>query len=139
MTPEQQLRELAAQGLSDPTIARRMGISARTVLRRRHRLGIGSEWTPPLAPHGTATRYGAPSNCRCLACTRANTEQQREWREAQQRATLPHARKAADPWTPDEDAQLLAADTTTAALARKLGRSYDATRKRRDRLRSGEA
>jgi hypothetical protein len=139
MTPDEQLRELVELGLSDPAIAARMGLSARTVLRRRHRLGIGSVWQPPKPPHGTPGRYGVPHRCRCRACTTANTEAQRAWREAQQRATLPHARNATDPWTPEEDAQLLDADATTAALARQLGRSYDATRKRRDRLRAQAA
>lgn len=135
MTPDEQLRELAGQGLSDPAIAKRMNVSARTILRRRHRLGIGSEWKPPLPPHGTARRYGAPHGCRCRQCNEANTQQAREWRAAQQRATEAHAVRVGEPWTADEDRQLLAADATTAALARKLGRSYDATRKRRDRLR----
>lgn len=135
MNAEQRLRQLAGQGMSDPEIAREFGVSARTVLRRRHALGIGSEWKPPLPPHGTSRRYDPPHKCRCRQCTDANTAEQREWRQAQKRATEPHASRLGEPWTADEDRQLLAADATTAALARKLGRSYDATRKRRDRLR----
>lgn len=138
MTPDEQLRELAAAGMSDPAIAARLGISARTVLRRRHRLGIGSEWQPPLPPHGTTTRYGKPHKCRCSACIRANTEAMRAWREAQQRVTLPHARNGSEPWTPAEDELLRNTRLSTAALARQLGRSYDATRKRRDRLRNAQ-
>lgn len=139
MSADDQLRELAAQGMSDPAIAERMGLSPRTVLRRRHTLGIGSTWSPPLPPHGTTTRYGKPHSCRCRSCLDANTAAMREWREAQQRVTVPHARKSSEPWTVDEDALLMGSDLSVAALARKLGRSYDATRKRRDRLRRQEA
>lgn len=136
MNPDDQLRELVAAGLSDPAIAARLGISARTVLRRRHRLGIGSAWKPPLPPHGTARRYGNPHRCRCRACREANTAEHREWAAAQQRVTR-GASNAGSPWTDAEDATIRAAspDVSTAALARELGRSYDATRKRRDRLR----
>jgi hypothetical protein len=136
VTPDEQLRQLASEGLSDPEIAELMHVSARTVLRHRHRLGIGSEWKPPLPPHGTERRYGKPHGCRCRACTDANTDAQRQWREAQQRATR-DARNYGEPWSASEDAQLrdAPAHITTAALARELGRSYDATRKRRERLR----
>lgn len=136
---ETRLRELVAQGLSDPAIAPQLGVSARTVLRWRHALGIGSEWVPPLPPHGTATRYQRPHRCRCVACRAANTAAMVEWREAQQRVTAPMARRSTEPWTAAEDAQLLDSDLTVAALARNLGRSYDATRKRRERLRNGTA
>lgn len=135
MNADDQLRELVELGLSDPAIADKLGLSARTILRRRHALGLGSQWAPPLPPHGTERRYGKPHKCRCRPCTDANTRAMQEWRDAQQRVTLPHARRAGDPWTAAEDEQLLAADRSTAALARELGRSYDATRKRRERLR----
>lgn len=139
MNNDDKLRELVAEGLSDPAIAAQLGLSARTILRRRHALGIGSEWAPPLPPHGTARRYGRPHKCRCRSCTKANTEAVREWRDAMQRVTTPHARKSAEPWTPADDQLLLDNELSTAALARELGRSYDATRKRRERLRAGKA
>jgi hypothetical protein len=138
VTPDEQLRQLVELGLSDPAIAERMRLSARTILRRRHRLGIGTQWAPPKPPHGTTTRYGKPHSCRCRACTDANTEAMRAWRDAQQRVTAPHARNGTEPWTAEDDAQLLASELSTAALARQLGRSYDATRKRRDRLRTAQ-
>jgi transposase len=140
VTPDDQLRQLAAQGLSDPEIADRLRVSARTVLRHRHRLGIGSAWKPPLPPHGTARRYGNPHRCRCRACCEANTDAQRVWREQQQRATR-QAVNYGEPWTDAEDAALRDAppELTTAQLARDLGRSYDATRKRRERLRAEAA
>lgn len=135
MSDADQLRQLAAAGMSDPDIAARLGVSPRTVLRRRHALGIGSEWAPPLPPHGTARRYGNPHKCRCRQCTDAATEEHRAWRAAQRRVTAPLAARSGRSWTPEEDALIRASDRTTAALARQLGRSYDATRKRRDRLR----
>jgi hypothetical protein len=113
-----------------------MNVSARTILRHRHRLGLGSEWVPPKPPHGTPSRYAKPHSCRCRECTRANTDAQREWRRAQQRVTQ-QAANYGEPWTEGEDIALREApdEMTTAALARELGRSYDATRKRRERLR----
>lgn len=133
---DERVRELAEQGMSDPAIARELGVSARTILRDRHRLGIGSEWMPTKPPHGTTTRYGAPHGCRCRECTRANSADHRAWREAHKRVTVA-SDNAGQPWTEAEDKWLTEAppSSTTAALARQLGRSYDATRKRRDKLR----
>lgn len=133
---ERQLRALVEQGLSDPAIGQATGLSGRTIMRHRHRLGIGTQWAPPLPPHGTARRYGNPHKCRCRACCEANTDAQRDWRQAQQRVTRAAANYGRA-WTPAEDAALrdAPAELTTAALARALGRSYDATRKRRERVR----
>lgn len=131
-----ELRALVAQGLSDPAIAARLNVTARTILRRRHALGIGTQWQPPLPPHGTVTRYGKPHKCRCRACTKANTEAQRDYRATMQGVTVPTAHATQRPWTPQEDAQLMDSTLSTAALARALGRSWDATRKRRERLRA---
>jgi len=61
MTREEQLavvREMAGRAVSDPKIARQLGVHPRTVLRIRQRHNIPSLWTPPTAERSTrgATR-----------------------------------------------------------------------------------
>ncbi|MDE9365470.1 helix-turn-helix domain-containing protein [Luteipulveratus sp. YIM 133132] len=121
---------LAAQGLSDREIGDALGCSSRTVLRHRVRHGIPSRWVAPLPEHGSRARY--VSGCSCAACRRANNAHTREYVASAQRLTAA-APRYAQPWTPDEDAQLLSA-RSVAATALALGRTYVACRVRRAKL-----
>lgn len=57
---------------------------------------------------------------------------------AMQEQTLETATRRFQPWTEDEDIELLASDLTSHELAAKLGRTYAATSVRRARLRKEE-
>lgn len=129
MTP---LARLAGAGLSDPEIAQRLGVSARTVLRHRKAQGIPSQRTPLQPSHGTLGRYR--QGCHEACCRPANADAARALREAYNRATMP--RRIGVRWTPAEDAQLLEGTGSLISRARALGRSYDAARRRLDQLRA---
>ncbi len=75
MTP---LEQLVDAGLSDPEVADRLGVSARTVLRRRKRAGLPSRWTPTPPSHGTEARYRR--GCTCTPCRAAHAAGQRAYR-----------------------------------------------------------
>lgn len=76
---EEGVRRLHALGMNDRPIARRLGISDRTVLRIRGRFGLPAVvlYRPP-APHGTPTRY-RHQGCRCDECRRANSDYCAQW------------------------------------------------------------
>lgn len=128
---EPDLQSMVAAGMSDPAIARALGVSSRTVLRRRIRLGLPSKWQPELAPHGTRAAYHR--GCRCDPCKAANAAAQREYVE-QLAGRVPTTDRARRPWTAEEDAVLLAGDGTLAQRAMRLGRTYAAAKRRLDRL-----
>lgn len=135
--PVVQLRELVAAGMSDPAIARRLGVSSRTVLRWRQREGLSSQWQPELPAHGTVARYHATKTrpgCHCDDCRAANTAAMRQY-VAQLRDRVPATERRSTSWTPADDAVLLAGDGTLADRARQLGRTYAAAKRRLDRLR----
>ncbi|MGW1127485.1 hypothetical protein [Streptomyces sp. NPDC002526] len=70
MSPDRvaRVRELAAAGQSDATIARELGVVPRTVLRARQAHNIPSTWRPTR----TGPEHGAPApykrGCRCGRC-----------------------------------------------------------------------
>lgn len=67
------VRRLHALGMNDKPIAKRLGISDRTVLRIRKLLGLAAnERQLPMPDHGQLPRYRR--GCRCPRCRRANTE-----------------------------------------------------------------
>jgi transposase len=132
------LAELVEAGLSDQQIADRLGLSARTVLRRRIRAGLESRWAPPTPPHGTIARYRSTSRrvgCRCAECRRANCAEQEQVRTTYQTMTRPHATRNRVRWTHDDDAYLIAHTGSATQAARHLGRTYAAVRKRLEHLR----
>lgn len=129
------LSRLVGDGLSDPEIADRLGVSARTVLRWRQRDGLPSLYARPVAPHGTEARYRA--RCRCSPCRAANAAAHARLRAAYD-ARLPAARNG-QPWTRSEDLVLLDDELGTLySRARRVGRSYSAARRRLDVLRRRE-
>lgn len=71
-------------GMSDPEIADYAGVSPRTVLRWRTRLGLPSRWAPERAEHGTDARYH--SGCRCTPCRADHAAYQSSWEAAYRRA-----------------------------------------------------
>lgn len=73
-----------SMGQSDPEIADYAGVSPRTVLRWRTKLGLPSRWVPERAEHGTDARYH--SGCRCTPCRAAHAAEQRAWSRAYARA-----------------------------------------------------
>lgn len=113
-------------GLTDPELADRFGVSSRTVLRWRQRLGLSSPWRDSLPAHGTITRYRPPYTCRCAECRRALAAARKRYVRSAQRRTPPgHAHGL--PWTPEEDAVLMDSTLgTLVARARRLGRTYNA-------------
>lgn len=66
-----------AMGQSDPEIADYCGVSPRTVLRWRKRLGLPSRWTPPMPEHGTPGRY--QRGCTCDECRADHAAYQRDY------------------------------------------------------------
>lgn len=137
LTPDS-LLEAVEQGLSDSQIAARLGVSSRTVLRWRQRLGLASTWVAHVPGHGTKSRYRGTARvrpCRCAKCRRANAQEQLRYvADAQRRTAL--ATRWATPWTPEDDATLL--DASLGALvdrAALLGRTYRAAHLRLYRLR----
>lgn len=137
LTPEA-LLEAVEQGLSDSQIAARLGVSDRTVLRWRQRLGIASTWTAHVPDHGTMGRYKGTASvkpCRCTRCRRANSQEAAKYRsDAQRRTAL--ATRWSTPWTPEDDATLLDASLgTLVERAALLGRTYVAAHLRLHRLR----
>jgi hypothetical protein len=74
------LPELVEAGMSDPEIADVLGVTPRTVLRRRQRAGLPSRWTPTPPAHGTLGRYRR--GCRCKACKAENTAAAARYRRA---------------------------------------------------------
>lgn len=129
-----QLVELVELGLSDAAIGDALGLSARTILRHRGRLGLASQWAPELAECGTVGAYAR--GCRCEECRAANVEASRQHR-ALSNAQTPGPRSRA-PWTPAEDAELLNGEGTLVARARRIGRSYNAAALRVAKLRRDE-
>lgn len=118
---------LVAQGLSDPQIAARYGVSARTVLRWRIRDGLASRWQPQLAAHGTPA-CGARGCDRpeCIAAHRADaTARRHAYLADMTRQTLPAARSH-QPWTLADDDELLNGPGTILERALRLGRTYRA-------------
>ena len=130
-TPEllDRVAELAALGVCDPDIAAAIGITPRSVLRWRTNAGIPSTWTPPPPPHGRPGRYAR--GCHCRTCQRAHAARQALWRAAQQSRSR-RAPRWGMPWTPDEDAQLLALGVTAGPT---LGRTFSACANRLTHLR----
>lgn len=127
------LRVWVAEGLSDAQIARRAGVTARTVLRWRGALGIASEWRPAREErHGTLPRYRR--GCKCADCTAANNHAQHQLRRRYGTASR-HARAYGLPWSPAEDLELARGAGTVLERAVRLGRTYDAARQRLDELR----
>ena len=106
------LRDLAGLGLPDAIIADRLGCSTRTVLRYRAMHGIPPSTRPtaPLPASQVTARYRA--------------------RLAAETALAPFYGL---PWTPDDDAVVLALPPRRSAA--RLGRTWHACRARRDRLR----
>lgn len=128
-TREEAIREYVAYGMTDPAIARALGVDPRTVLRWRQRLGLPSPYAPPEAEHGNHTRYR--KGCRCPKCRAYNRAAQAEYRNAQQALTVPRATRVHVPWDPEEDQVLLAEDgTTLRSKALRLGRTYSAVANR---------
>lgn len=130
----EQVAELVDAGWSDRRIADRLGVSARTVLRWRGRLGLASRWTPEVPPHGNVSRYRR--GCRCSACASANVAAAAEWRQTYQTSTRPTATRHRARWTPQEDTYLLEHPGTVAGAARALGRTYQACAERLRYLRA---
>lgn len=127
-TREEAIREYVAYGMTDPAIARALGVDPRTVLRWRQRLGLATPYAPQAA-HGGGTRYR--QGCRCAECTQWNRASQAEYRDAQQALTVPRATRVHVLWTPEEDQVLLAEDgTTLRSKALRLGRTYSAVANR---------
>lgn len=82
---EEAVRRLHAQGLNDRPIAVQLGISDRTVLRIRHRLGLPPlKLQHPLPEHGTASRYRL--GCHCQPCRAANTAYSRKYQRRRRSA-----------------------------------------------------
>jgi hypothetical protein len=125
MSAHEQLVELVELGLSDPAIAGRLGVSARTVLRWRKALELPSRWQPTPAPHGTTSRYRSCELGPCADCRAANVAAHSAYVQARN-AALP-APNAGKPWTAAE-LELLRDDTAGTVLVRaeRLGRSYGA-------------
>lgn len=121
------LWRLASQGMSDPQIAARLGVSARTVLRWRIASGIPSQWTPPTPVCGTLAAYR--HGCRCDLCNRANAAHLRAYVATQQSRTA-GGRNWRLPWTPAEDRTALAWTGTRSDLALHLGRTYSGVTQR---------
>lgn len=122
---------LTAQGLSDREVGEALGVSARTVFRRRKAWGI-----PPIPPaeqvHGTRGAYAR--GCRCDDCRAAWRVHQREYRSGATQLTMAAARYG-EPWTPEEDRLVLELGMSVAA-ALAVGRTYQATCARVRRLRT---
>lgn len=120
-----ELVELVELGLSDPEVARRLGVSARTVLRWRKSLELPSQWQPERPPHGTTSRYRTCELGPCAECRAANVRAHTDYVRARNAATP--APNAGKPWTADE-LELLRDDTagSVAVRAMRLGRSYGA-------------
>lgn len=132
MLDRQELVELVNAGLSDREIADKVGVVARTVLRWRARHGLASRWTPPVPPHGTIGRYKHHA-CRCTPCRAANAADHALRVNTLNRRTAATASRSYEPWTPAEDAVVLAHRPVESATL--LGRSWSACRARRDHLR----
>ena len=130
----EQVAELVDAGWSDRRIADRLGVSSRTVLRWRGRLGLASRWTPEIPPHGNVSRYRR--DCRCSACVAANVSATAEWRRTYQTSTRPTAVRHRARWTPQDDAFLLEHTGTVAGAARALGRTYAACNERLRQLKA---
>lgn len=114
-------RDVAA-GLSDPAIADKLGVSERTVLRWRGRLGLESQWSPATAPHGTTARY---RRCKCDECRAANNRAHVDYM-SRKRDERP-APNAYAPWSQDDELVLL--DDTRGSItvrAALVGRTYGA-------------
>lgn len=128
----QYLERDVAAGLSDPAIADKLHVSARTVLRWRIRLGLESRWTPPRAQHGTVSRY---DTCKCPLCRKANSEATRVYMAAaNRRHPTPNA---GNPWSAQDEAVVV--DDTLGPIsvrARRLGRTYGACLERIRLIRS---
>lgn len=118
------LVNLVEAGWSDARIGDRLGVSSRTVLRWRGRLGLASRWTPEIPPHGNLSRYRR--GCRCSVCSGANVSAAAEWRQTYQTSTRPTATRHRARWTPQDDALLLEHPGSIASAARALGRTYAA-------------
>lgn len=86
--PVEHLRELVEQGWSDPKIARKYGVSDRTVLRWRQAERLPSRWEPDRAKCGTKSAYNA--GCRCDDCRDANTKAHRQLRVDKDRYDITH-------------------------------------------------
>lgn len=122
-------RELVEAGHSDPDIAERLGISSKTVIRRRQAAGLSSAWARDVQPCGTQAAYRR--GCRCDRCKQAQAQAQAEYRATCKALSKPRARMAGLPWTEQELAVLRDRDQgTILERARKLGRSYEASRNR---------
>jgi hypothetical protein len=73
------VRQLHALGMNDGPIARRLGISDRTVLRIRGRLGLpANEMQRPMPAHGSPGRYRR--GCRCLVFREGNNGRTTKYR-----------------------------------------------------------
>jgi hypothetical protein len=126
------LDELVDAGMSDMAIARRLGVSDRTVLRWRQAAGIESKWRQPFAGvHGTMAEYRR--GCRCAECRAANTAEQSAY-VTQRNAALPAPRHH-HAWTAEDD-EILLGPGTVFQRARRAGRSYGAARQRLHVLRA---
>lgn len=121
--------------LADPTltnaeIARLYGVTDRTVIRWRARMGMPSTWAPTPPEHGTLGRYRA--GCRCSSCRAVNARRVRDEFAAKQAITARRAARTYQPWMTWEDDRLRAVGPTRAAL--DLGRTYSACVQRARRL-----
>lgn len=116
-----EVRRLAAQGLSDQEIGDALGVSRETIRRRRASAGITAGTAQrEVPPHGTAARYRAVG-CRCDECRGARTAEVLAGLRRRQAATA-HAPNYGEPWTPEELHALVTLGAVRAA--RTLPRTY---------------
>lgn len=71
LSPDE-FRANVQDGLSDTELARRYGVSTKTISRWRAAFGLASRWEPSRLGHGTVAEYAR--GCRCEPCTEANRE-----------------------------------------------------------------
>lgn len=120
------IRTLAAQGKSDPEIARALDLKTNTVNKWRLRKGVPSQWVPERKHTPWARPY-----CRCAECRKARAIAARADSVANAFITTGGGAQGAR-WTAEDDAFIVQnkKHMTRVEMALALGRSLTAVRQR---------